>query len=685
MHKTPRVSGRAPAIRLATAAPVETCRPGNRRQPIPVGQAARSSRFTMRPTGWGAFCALVLWAACWLALPTGPARAANDAGQAPVSLNAQLYKLPGDDPSGPLLAVLELTPAPGWHAYSADSVAAGRPAAADLSAGNAPVPALFPPGEPRPDAFEPEKTVLVYDKPTPIYVPLSADESGAPALTGQVRIFSCSDVSCWPSSLKVHLPLADRTEEALPQATNAPWWPQFEALRQNGGTTPASALQAVADGPQAEVVVPAPAAPTAEATPSFAPRFFAPVLEVSGLLKAAVLAFLAGLILNCMPCVLPVVSLKLSGLLALCGEEGPKERRRILREHNAFFALGIMVYFLVLSAVLGGFGLAWGQMFQSPSLAIVVAVVMFALSLSLFGVFHLPVVDLRLPTGGRRHTRRGAFLAGALATLLATPCSGPFLGGVLAWTVLQPLPVIMTVFATIGLGMATPYALLAVRPRLVRFLPRPGGWMTVLERGMAFLLAATCVYFLTLVPAPRLPLALVALWTTGLAAYLYGKGANLSQTSRRRLTIRGLALAVAGAGLALALFATPGAGSHWLPYTPEAFENRLGKKNLVVDFTADWCPTCKFLERTVLTPARLAAWAKGHNTEFIQVDLTNQNPRAMDFLRQLGSVSIPVVAFFPAGTGSGRPLVMRDLYTTKQFTQALNQAFGPFASPGDRH
>ena len=635
------------------------------------------SRPSHRSTDWGVLCAAAVLVACWLLGQAAPGRASENA-PAPVSIDAQLYKLPSDDPSGPLLAVLELKPAPGWHAYSADSVDAGRPAAADLSAGNASVPALFPPGEPRPDAFEPDKTVLVYDKPTPIYVPLTADESGAPALTGQVRIFSCSNVSCWPSSLQVHLPLAGRTDESLPSAAKAPWWPQFESLRQNGGA------QGKANAPQvAEATAGTDAGP--QAAPAFVPRFFAPVLEVTGLFKAAALAFLAGLILNCMPCVLPVVSLKLSGLLALCGDEGPRERRRILREHNAFFALGIVVYFLVLSAILGVFGLAWGQMFQSPSLAVVVAVVMFAMSLSLFGVFHLPVVDLRLPTGGRRHTRRGAFLAGALATLLATPCSGPFLGGVLAWTVLQPLPVIMTVFATIGLGMASPYALLALRPRLVRFLPRPGGWMTGLERGMAFLLAATCVYFLTLVPAPRLPLALIALWTTGVAAYLYGKGANLSQTALRRRTIRGLALAVAGAGLALALFHTPGAEPHWLPYTPEAFENRLGKKNLVVDFTADWCPTCKFLERTVLTPPRLAQWAQSHDTEFIQVDLTNQNPRAMDFLRQLGSVSIPVVAFFPAGTASGRPLVMRDLYTAKQFNQALNQAFGPFASPDDRH
>lgn len=646
-------------------------------------------------TAWRTQALLLALAVVVLAAIPCRILAAQPSDVAPVSLDAQLYRLPSDDPSGRLLAVLRLTPAPGWHAYSADTTEGGQPAAASLTAGNAPVPAIFPPGEHRPDAFEPEKTVSVYEGPTPIFVPLSESViDGAPALTGQVRIFSCSDVSCWPSSLSVHVPLSDRPSDTLPPAVSAPWWPQFVELRQNVAQGPQQPVPPVLAQPaplappaQPAVTATAPQEPAKDATnaPAFTPRFFTPVLEVTGLMKAALLAFLAGFVLNFMPCVLPVVSLKLSGLLAISGEEGRPERLRLLREHNFFFALGIVIYFLLLSAILGGFGLAWGQMFQSPALAIVVAVVLFALSLSLFDVFHLPVVDLKIPASGRGHTRRAAFVTGMLTTLLATPCSGPFLGGVLAWTLLQSLPVVMTVFAVIGLGMATPYAILALYPRLVRFMPRPGNWMVGLERGMGFILAATCVYFLTMVPPERLPLALIALWGTGVGAYLYGKGAHLGQSPAKRWIIRTIAALTAGSALALAVLHTPGPAPQWENYTPQSFENRLGKKNLVVDFTADWCPTCKFLERTVLTPPRLYAWAKQHDTEFIRVDLTNQNPKAMEFLRSLGSVSIPVVAFFPAGTGAETPLVLRDLYTAGQFTQALTEAFGPLAAYSSRH
>jgi thiol:disulfide interchange protein len=618
--------------------------------------------------------ALALVAMACLLSWTPPAAWSQATPESPVSLDAQLFTLPSGDPSGRLLAVLRLTPAPGWHAYSADSSDAGRPAEASLSAGTARVPALFPPGAPRPDAFEPEKTVLVYDAPTPIFVPLSESASGATALTGQVKVFSCSDVSCWPSSINVNVPLAGRTPDSLPPATDAPWWPQFLALRQ---------AEAAVSAPKSPVAQAQATLETAKVAPkaaedgasSFSPRSFTPALEVTGLLKAAALAFLAGFILNFMPCVLPVVSLKLSGLLAICGEEGRQERIRILREHNFFFALGIVVYFLFLSTVLSAFGLAWGEMFQSSSLILAMAVVLFALSLSLFGVFHLPVVDLKVPASGRGHTRRGAFLTGVLATLLATPCSGPFLGGVLAWTLLQPLPVITTVFTAIGLGMAAPYAALAIWPRLIRLLPRPGTWMVGLERGMGFVLAATSIYFLVLLPHRRLPLALIALWATALGAYIYGKGATLSQTPAKRLTLRFLAVAVAGAGLTLALAHTPPGDATWLAYSPEAFQTRLGRENLVVDFTADWCPTCKFLERTVLTPPRMEDWSKRHKAVFMKVDLTNRNPETMEFLRGLGSQSIPMVAFFPAGEAAGSPLVLRDLYTAGQFNKALGEAF----------
>ncbi|MHC1712652.1 MAG: protein-disulfide reductase DsbD family protein [Solidesulfovibrio sp.] len=592
--------------------------------------------------------------------------------QAPASLEAALFRLPKGDPSGQVLAVLTLVSAPGWHAYAVGPAESGQSAQATLRIGDNPIMALFPPGTPRPDAFEPEKTVLVYEGRTTIFVPLADGVIKDRTLSGQMRVFSCSDTSCWPSSLPVELPLSKQDPADLPPADAAPWWPLYLALRNAALATPLTNFPepSFATGQPSPQIKETPGAPR-----TFSPRSFTPALEVSGLLKAAFLAFAAGFILNFMPCVLPVVSLKLSGLLAISGEEGRHERRRILREHNFFFALGIVVYFLCLSLILGAFGMAWGEMFQSSTLAILVAVVLFALCLSLFGVYHLPVVDLKISSGGRGHTRRGAFLTGVLTTLLATPCSGPFLGGVLAWTLMQPLPVVMTVFATIGLGMASPYGVLALWPRLVRFLPRPGTWMQSLEKGMAFMLAATCLYFLALLPPHRLLPTLTALWATALGAFIFGHGANLCHSLARRWTMGILALALAGAGTAFALTYAPPPEAEWVAYNPEAFEARLGRENLVLDFTADWCPTCKVLERTVLTPPRLTLWGDRHKAVFMKVDLTRQTPAAMALLKALGSQSIPVVAFFPKGDTADSPLVLRDLFTVRQFENALAEAF----------
>ena len=640
----------------------------------------------------------VFLVACLICL-TGPALAATTDGpdaavaenttaqpgretQAPASLEAALYRLPKGDPSGQYLAVLTLVSAPGWHAYAVGPTESGQSAQASLRLGETPVMALFPPGTPQPDPFEPDKAVLVYTGKTPIFVPL-AETSGT--LSGQMKIFSCSDTSCWPSNLPVAMPLDQIDPARLPPAETASWGPLFSALRNAALATPLSSCPEPTLPPalRPHAAPPQQAAPAeAQTVPELTPRFFTPAFEVSGLLKAAALAFVAGCILNFMPCVLPVVSLKLSGLLAISGEEGRQERRRILREHNFFFALGIVVYFLGLSLLLGAFGMAWGEMFQSATLAIVVTVILFALSLSLFGLFHLPVVDLKISSGSRGHTRRGAFLTGVLTTLLATPCSGPFLGGVLAWTLLQPLPVIMTVFTSIGLGMASPYAVLAIWPRLVRFLPRPGAWMQTLEKGMAFLLAATCLYFLALLPPQRLLPTLAALWATALGAFIYGRGAHLSHSPARRLGMGIAALAVTGAGLAFALGYSAPADAQWEAYSPEAFTERLGQENLVLDFTADWCPTCKILERTVLTPPHLTQWSERHKTVFMRVDLTRQSPPAMALLRALGSQSIPVAAFFPAGEAAKSPLVLRDLYTIRQFEQALVEAFGEAAPKG---
>lgn len=619
-----------------------------------------------------------------LALPGLSAPGQNAAPRAvPVVLESSWYALPPEEGGG-LVAVLLFTPAPGWHAYSHVPGDTGQPASASLrlSPQDTPLTAFFPEGRQKPDLFEPDKTANIHDTPTRVFVALPPEAAANPApdarISGSLNLFLCSETSCWPAALPVDLPLSGLSQ--APPAAGQPWWPEYGAAK-----AVTARVAAMAQAPQApDAPAPAASVPQADSTPqapALSPRFFAPSLEVSGLFKAALLAFLAGFILNFMPCVLPVVSLKLSSLLAVCCHEEPVDRHRILREHNLYFALGVMAYFLGLSVFLWLAGLAWGQIFQSAGLTLVLTVVLFALTMSLFGVFHLPVIDLKMPGQASRDSRVGAFMTGVLATLLATPCSGPFLGGVLAWTLLQPLATVLAVFTCLGLGMALPYLLLAVWPRLVRFMPRPGDWMVSLEQGMGFLLAASCIYFLTILPDEKLVPALFALWSTGLSAWIWGRFTNLSQSGLHRYAVRTAAVLLVVAVTAFAAADRPPARLAWEAWSPAEFASRHGRGNLLVTFTADWCPTCKVLERTVLTPDTLGPLVEKYGLTLMKADLTRQTPEAMALLSSLGSRSIPLTALFPAGTGSDAPVVLRDIYTASSLVQAAAEAFaGPEAA-----
>jgi len=608
----------------------------------------------------------------------------------PVVLETAWYSLPASEGGG-RLAVLLFIPEKGWHAYSHVPGDTGQPASAALALqpGGAPLPAYFPEGRSKPDQFEPDKTANIHDAPTRVFVPLPPDTPADAHVAGTLNLFLCSETSCWPAALPVDLPLAAAHD--APPAADQPWWPQYAAAK--AVTARVAAMAQTEETPDAPAAPQAPAAPAVLAgglsdataiqaapgpeavTPRLSPRFFAPSLEVSGLLKAALLAFVAGFILNFMPCVLPVVSLKLSSLLAVCCHENAPARHRILREHNLFFALGVMAYFLALSLFLWLAGLAWGQIFQSATLTLVLTVVLFALTMSLFGVFHLPVIDLKMPGKASGDSRTGAFLTGVLATLLATPCSGPFLGGVLAWTLLQPLATVMAVFSCLGLGMALPYLLLAVWPSLVRFMPRPGDWMVSLEQGMGFLLAGSCIYFLTILPGEKLVPALFALWTTALAAWIWGRFTNLSQSDLHRMVVRAAAVVLVAAVTAFAASDRSPPRLAWVSWSPAEFAARYGRENLLVTFTADWCPTCKLLERTVLVPDTLGPLVEKYGLTLMHADITSQSPEAMALLSALGSRSIPLTALFPAGAGAESPLVLRDLYTGTALAEGAGEVF----------
>ncbi len=203
---------------------------------------------------------------------------------------------------------------------------------------------------------------------------------------------------------------------------------------------------------------------------------------------------------------------------------GVSDRQKVhnLREHNLCFAAGIMTLFTILALVFGLFDLMWGQLYQSHAFLLCMLLLVFLMGLSMLGVFHLPAMDLRLDAKNS-NPRLCSYLTGLVSTFLATPCSGPLLGGVLAWAFTQPLPVLMVVFWAVGLGMSLPYLVICVDPKMANILPRPGAWMLVFEQVLGFMLLGTALYLLSILPVALHFKALCACGKNSRLAGIYGK------------------------------------------------------------------------------------------------------------------------------------------------------------------
>ncbi|MDR0339660.1 MAG: thioredoxin family protein [Desulfovibrio sp.] len=495
----------------------------------------------------------------------------------------------------------------------------------------------------------------------------------------------CSATSCTPVSGTLELAFSALEMASFPPAKAEAWWTAWTEgesvlIPPPEGTVEAALSPGIDPFAGGRRLTP-PAAPESEAEKlarhaavfsTLAPAFFNPEVEVRFLGEALLFGLLAGLILNLMPCVLPVVSLKFSALMAVTSMEDKKRQAGAFRVHCLIFALGIMTWFLVLAVMLGVAGWAWGELFQRPIVIVLLGLMLFLLALSLFGVFSLPIFDPKITRNG--HPYWQAFASGLLATLLATPCSGPLLGGVLAWAILQPLPVLILTIASVGVGMSAPYGVMAFCPGLVRLLPRPGAWTLRLEQLLAFFLMASVVYLATLLPDEWIPAFLFSLFAVAFAAWLWGQIGHLRAGRLRRFISRAVAIGV------LLLAAAAGVASvnpdrTWEKFEPEVFTKLLGKEPMLLDFTADWCPSCKALEHTTLSRGRMADLRRRYNVRTIRVDLTRNAEAGQELLKALNSTSIPVLALFPEGTLATRPVVLRDLVTPKQLEEAASAAF----------
>jgi len=446
----------------------------------------------------------------------------------------------------------------------------------------------------------------------------------------------------------------------------APGWRTVAAVQTpwSGGAARAEVSPALAAALAANrAAAPPPAAPAAPSLASWG---------------AALLGGLVGgLLLNLMPCVFPVLAIK---LLALAQHGG---RPRAQRLAGLAYTAGVVLSFLALGGLLlalraAGEQLGWGFQLQSPLVVALLAALFTVIGLNLAGVFEFgQFVPGRLATLQARHPVTDALLSGVVAVAIASPCTAPFMGASLGFAVAMPTPQALAVFGALGLGMALPYLLAGWVPAVAHALPRPGPWMHTFRRAMAFPMLATVVWLV---------------WVLGQQSGIDGAGAllallvvgsslvwALTLTGRTRIVLAGVA-AAASAALLLALgphvvrplpggSSTVAATDRWQPWSPErAAELTAAGRPVFVDFTAAWCVTCQYNKRTTLADAEVLGDFATRNVALLRADWTRRDPAITAALAQLGRSGVPVYVLHAPGKP---PVVLSEILGKGELRAAL--------------
>lgn len=623
------------------------------------------------------------------AFDSGPVRSSEDAVRVTVE-PAATRVAPGADL--PVAIVLDFRPT--WHAWSDDRalpasvarfdgaihtsvhVAAAAIGTGALRATAAPAP--MRPGMPPPDGTaaalvqwpdystieadvgEGKKPYAVFSGQTVIYLPLvvAADApAGSATLSGYVQLQACDDSTCVaPADIPftVTVTVEPGATMGAPGARFASFDPAIFATIHSGkpGST--------------------------------AVRFdiFGRTFEIdptgAGFFALLLVAALGGSLLNFTPCVLPVIPLKILSISRAAGHP-----RRCLQLGLALSA-GVVLFWLALGAamsLISGFTSA-NQLFQYPLFTIGVGVVIAVMALGMCGAFNIVLPQRVYMVETKQDTLPGAVGFGVMTAVLSTPCTAPLMGAAAAWAVTESPATVLSVFGSIGAGMALPYLILSAKPSLVERVPRSGPASDALKTTMGLLLLAAAAYFVgsglsgAMVTAPDPPSTaywwVVAACAIGAGAYMFARTMALAKSIRARVILGASSALIVAISVGVGVRMTDKGPIPWTYFTPERFAEALARGDAVMlDFTAEWCLNCKTLEKTVLESSPVVARIAKGGVVPMKVDITGSNDPGRAKLKEAGRVTIPfLVVYAPSGT----PTLESDLYTPAQVVEAIDKA-----------
>jgi thiol:disulfide interchange protein DsbD len=448
-----------------------------------------------------------------------------------------------------------------------------------------------------------------------------------------------------------------------------------------GGQTRAVTVTA-SKGDVPAAAAPPPATPAAAAAP---PGPAAPPQQPLSLWTAIGFALLGGLILNLMPCVFPVLSMKAMALV----RNGDVSRSEAAADGLAYL-LGVLVTFCALAAAViflrnAGEAVGWGFQLQSPFIVAILAYVLFAVGLNLSGVFQMGASLMNfgaLDTGpGRSLT--GSFMTGTLAVVVAAPCTVPFMGAAVGYALTQSSALTFVVFIALGFGLALPWLVVSLVPGLTAFIPRSGAWTSGIKEFLAFPMYASAAWLIWVLSqqtdSTGLFRVLMGMVAIAFAAWVFGR----AQSGNGRAILSSV-LAIFALGVSLALIAAPSlpppralaepskayAGPPYEPYTPERLQALLAEgKPVFVNLTAAWCITCLFNEEVALDTAAAKQAFADNGTIYLKGDWTNRDPAITALLRAHGRDGVPLYLFYPAG--AKEPQILPQVLTPAVISAAI--------------